>query len=311
LRASTDDDGPRLLWGDDVLAAIDRGLLAGAFAPDGSLIGRWSFGVDEIPGVQLPPSPYVLRGEAPCQVLRPGQRTNVGDVLADGGWWATVQGKGTAMVTIESSEPATTWRHFVSSGRGEASIDTDRSRAIFTAVPGTRSVFRLSMPASTSAPMATLDPSDITAVTVCAASIPALPATGALEVSAEHDSYFGAGWHLAERGGTQRFRWSQRSSAMLWRMEKPSPVRMLLRLRAANANGATIQANINGTTVPACTLAPGAWTDCTFEWPESASRAGINRLTLNADTVSPSADRPGDPRELAFVMQASRVRVGS
>jgi len=214
------------------------------------------------------------------------------------------------MVTVESSEPATTWRHFVSSGRGEASIDTDRSRAIFTAVPGTRSVFRLSMPASTIAPMATLDPSDITAVTVCAASIPALPATGALEVSAEHDSYFGAGWHLAERGATQRFRWSQRSSAMLWRMEKPAPVRMLLRLRAANANGATIQAAINGTALPACTLAAGTWTDCRFEWPESASRAGINRLTLNADTVSPSADRPGDPRELAFVMQASRVRVG-
>ena len=310
LRASSDDDGPRLLWGDDVLAAIDRGLIVAAFTGEGALIGRWSFAVDETPGVQLPPSPYVLRGEAPCQVLRPGQRTSVGDVLADGGWWATVQGKGTAIVTIESSEPATTWRHFVSSGRGEASVDISQSRVSFTAVPGTRSVFRLSMPSATTAPFATLDPSDITAVTVCSASIDPLPATGALEVTAEHDSWFGAGWHLAERGGTGRFRWSQRSSTMVWRNQKPTPTRMLLRLRAANAKGATIQASINGTALPACALAAGTWTDCKFEWPESASRAGINRLTLNADTVSPSADRPGDPRELALVMQASRVRVG-
>ena len=57
---------------------------------------------------------------------------------------------------------------------------------------------------------ATLEPSDITAVRVCRASIPSLPATGALEVGAEHDGWFGAGWHLGERGGTQRFRWSQR-----------------------------------------------------------------------------------------------------
>ena len=85
---------------------------------------------------------------------------------------------------------------------------------------------------------------------------------------------------------------------------------MLLRLRAANANGATIQAAINGTALPACALPAGAWTDCKFEWPETATKAGINQLTLNADTLSPSADRPGDARELSFVMQASRVRVG-
>ena len=77
-------------------------MIVGAFTPEGSLIGRWSFAVDETPGIQLPPAPYVLRGEAPCQVLRPGQRTNVAAVLAEGGWWATVEGKGTAIVAIDS-----------------------------------------------------------------------------------------------------------------------------------------------------------------------------------------------------------------
>lgn len=311
LSVVASDEGPQITWGDDVLAAIDRGLAVAAFTPAGQLIGQWVFSLDETPGVQLPPAPYVLRGEAPCQVLRSGERVDVSDVLTDGGWWASVEGKGTATVAIDAAHPASSWRHFVSNGRGEASIEADRSRLIFTAVPGTRSVFKFSMPPSTSATTAMLEPSDVTAVRVCAATIPPLPKTGALEVTPQHDAWFGAGWHTAERGGTQRFRWSQRSSSLLWRMDQPSQMRMVLRLRAASAKGATIQASINGTPLAACALAGGAWTDCIFEWPVSASRAGINRLSLNADSVSPSADRPGDPRELAFVMQASRVRVGS
>jgi hypothetical protein len=84
---------------------------------------------------------------------------------------------------------------------------------------------------------------------------------------------------------------------------------MLLRLRAANANGATIHASSNGWAA-SCGLPAGAWTDCRFELPEGATRAGVNQLTLITDTVSPSADRPGDARELAFEIQASRVRLG-
>jgi hypothetical protein len=108
----------------------------------------------------------------------------------------------------------------------------------------------------------------------------------------------------------QRFRWSERSSSLLWRMDKPSNFRMILHLRAANAGGATIQPSINGVALPSCALPAGRWTDCTFALPESSTRSGINELSLHADTMSPSADRPGDARELAFVMQASRVRVG-
>ena len=85
---------------------------------------------------------------------------------------------------------------------------------------------------------------------------------------------------------------------------------MILRLRPASAAGATLRASINGTALPSCSLPAGRWTDCRFDLPGAAIHVGINQVTLNADTMSPSADRPGDPRELAFVMQASRVRVG-
>jgi hypothetical protein len=312
LTVSSSDDGLQIVLGDDVLTAIDRGLAMAAFTPAGNLIGQWAFSIDEQPGVQLPPSPYILRGESPCQVLRPGERTEVADVLADGGWWATVEGKGAATIVIDTSQPASTWRHRVANGRGEASIDTARSRVIFTAVPGTRSVFRLSMPPpSATSTTATLDPNDMmAAVRVCRASVPSLPPTGALEVGPDQDGWFGAGWHLGERGGTQRFRWSQRSSTLVWRTEKATRTRMILRLRAANAKGATIQAAINGLALPSCALPAGTWTDCRFDLPETSIRSGINELSLNADTISPSADRPGDARELAFEMQASRVRVG-
>jgi hypothetical protein len=309
LTIVSSDEGPQIAWGDDVLTAIDRGLAVAAFSPVGQLIGQWAFALDDKPGVQLPPTPCVLRGEAPCRVLLPGVRTDVADVLADGGWWATVEGKGQASIAIATAHPPTTWRHRVWSGRGTASIDPEGSRVILEAVPGTRSVFRLSMPPAAT-PAATLGPGDITAVRVCRDSIPALPASGGLDIGPEHDAWFGSGWHSAERGGTQRFRWSERASTLAWRMEKAAPVRVLLRLRAANANGATIQAAINGTALPSCTLRGGAWTDCKFEWPDPATKAGINQLTLKADTVSPSADRPGDARELSFVMQASRVRIG-
>ena len=310
LSVTSNDDGPRVLWGDDVLTAIDRGLVAVAFSPAGQLIGQWAFSLDETPGVQLPPSPFVLRGELPCQVLRPGVRTDVAGVLADGRVWATVEGNGKAVITFDTDAPSSDWKLGRFSGRGEASIETQRSQLILDPIRGTRAVFKFSMPPAPSRATATLDPNDVTAVRLCQSTIPALPATGALEVGAEHDGWFGAGWHLGERGGTQRFRWSPRASTMTWRMETPAPIRMLLRLRPASASGASLQFSANGSPLSSCKLPAGAWTECRIDIPEKAMIVGINQLGVAADTVSLSADRPGDSRELSFVMQASRVRVG-
>jgi hypothetical protein len=53
-------------------------------------------------------------------------------------------------------------------------------------------------------------------------------------------------------------------------------------------------------------LPAGAWTDCRIDVPGTAVKTGLNELVLTADTIAPG--RPGDRRELAFVMQPSRVR---
>ena len=299
-----------MVWGEDVMTAIDRGLAVAAFTPSGRLIGQWAFSLDETPGVQLPPTPFVLRGEVPCAVLRPGQRTNVTAVLSEGRWLATVEGAGRAVITLDTPAPPSEWRHRLSNGRGEADIHAECIAADARPGSGDSIDLQVLVAAAPTEASATLEPGDITAVRVCQATIPALPATGAFEVSAEHDAWFGPGWHLGERGGTQRFRWSQRASSLTWRMEKTAAIRMLLHMRPASTEGATIQLAINGLPLPACTLPAGKWTDCKLEVAESQSRAGVNQLTLTADTISPSSERPGDPRELSFVMQASRVRIG-
>jgi len=308
LVVSSDDQGLTVFWGDDVVAAADRGMVVAAFSPAGALIGQWTFSLDDVAGVQLPPTPFVLRGERACEVLRPGQPQDVTRILADGIWLATAEGSGTGRITIETSAPASQWRHRLAAGRGEAGIDG--TQLTLTPTAATRPVFRFAMPPQPDRVMATLGAGDITAVRVCEANVQEWPLSGALEITADRDSWFGPGWHMAERAGQQRFRWSERSSTLQWRMNHIAPVRLTLRLRPASAAGATVQVAVNGTALPSCTLAPNAWTDCTLSLPDSSVREGINQLTLTADTISPSADRPGDARELSFVMQASRLRVG-
>jgi hypothetical protein len=296
------------MWGEDVLAAIDRGLIVAAFSPAGNLIGHWSFAIDETPGVQPMPIPFVLRGESTCALLRPGDAVDVTKVLSDGAWWATVDGRGTAIVSLDAGT-STGWRNRVSSGRGEASVDG--SRLVHTPTPGTRAIFRFSMPQPPQQAIATLAPGDVQSVTVCQSEIPPLPASGAFDVTGDRDAWFASGWHLAERGGLQRFRWSERQSIVQWRMNQAAPVRWTFHMRAANSNGADLTISANGVPQSSCTLPPGGWTDCRVNIPASAVRAGINQLTFSADTISPSSDRPGDARELSFVMQAGRVRIGN
>ncbi|MGH9220128.1 MAG: hypothetical protein ACRD1W_12545, partial [Vicinamibacterales bacterium] len=309
LAIVADDEGARVQWGDDVVSAIDRGMIVVAIRPTGRLAGRWELAPDEEPGIQLPPAAYVFRGELPCDVLRTGQRVDVSRILADGGWYATVDGRQSqAAITIDRAGSPPAWRHFLSNGRGKADVDQERSRLILDGAPGTRAAFRFSMAPNQPAVGATLISSDH-AVRICQAPVPGLPPSGEFDVGPGVDGRFGPGWHLAEEAGTQRFRWSQRSSTLQWRLPSAADVRFILRLRAAHPDGATVRATMNGSVVASCKLPPGMWVDCRVCITSSQTRVGVNEMTLMSDTVgAPNQQR--DPRELAFEMQAGRVRVG-
>lgn len=303
------DEGPRIQWGDDVLAAIDRGMSVVVIGPSGRIAGNWAFSQTEVLGAQTSPAAFVYRSDRPCAVLRPGGRTDVSAVLAEGGWLATLEGSGQALITLDGGGPVEGWRHDMWSGRGKAAIDAERSRLVLDSAAGTRAAFSFSLPRPPSAVGATLEPGGAAAVRVCQAPISEWPVTGTLDVSNAADPRFGEGWHSAEHAGLQRYRWSARRSTLRWHMARPSDVRFLLRVRAAQAGGATLRASINGSEVATCMLPAGEWTDCRLTTAAAITRVGLNELVLTSDTVAP-ADRASDPRELAFVMQAGRVRVG-
>jgi hypothetical protein len=308
LTITASDNGLAIGWGDDVLAASDRGLAAVAISPNGRVIGRWTAAPGEDPGVRVPPLAFVLRGEAPCEVLRTGERVAVSNILQHGGWYATVDGRQIpAEISLTDAGSPSDWRLRLTNGRGKASIDQARGRLVLDGAPGTRAVFQFSLPPGLTAVHATLESNDH-AVRVCRQPIPSLPSTGALDIGPANDSFFSTGWHFAEDAGTRHFRWSRRTSTVRWRMDAPAELRFILPLRAAHAHGATLRASLNGVELTSCALPAGAWIDCRVEAPASATRAGVNDLRLSSDTVAP--DRPGDPRELAFVMQDGRVRVG-
>jgi hypothetical protein len=303
------EDGPQIRFGENVVAASDRGMIAAVINPYGSrVIARWYFKDEQQPGAVASPIAFELRGEVPCEVLRPGQRADVSNVIRDGGWYATIDGRQIpAEITLDGAGSPADWRLRLTNGRGKASIDSGRARLVLEGAPGTRAVFQFSLEPGLNAVHATLESNDH-AVRVCQQPVRSLPSTGALDIGPANDSFFSTGWHFAEDAGTQQFRWSRQTSTLRWRMAAPAEMRFILPLRAAHANGATIRASLNGVELSSCALPAGAWTECRIDVPASAARSGLNDLRLTSDTVAP--DRPGDPRELAFVMQDGRVRVG-
>jgi hypothetical protein len=308
LAITSSDEGPLIKWGDDVLAATDRGMVAVVINPSGRVVARWHFSDEHEPGADAPPIAFVLRGDSPCAVLRTGQAVDVSHIVSEGGWYATIDGRQIpAAISIAGGGAAADWRHLLVNGRGKADVDAEHSRLLLDGAPGTRAVFQLSLPANQPPVHATLESSDH-AVRVCKIPVPALRPTGALETGPASDAHFGVGWHSAEDAGTQHFRWSRRTSTLRWRMDSPSPMRFLLPLRAAHAEGATIRAAINGVDVGTCVLPKGSWSECRLGAAADQTRSGINELTLTSDTLAPG--REGDRRELAFVMQSGRVRGG-
>jgi hypothetical protein len=308
LQITAGDDGPLIKWGDDVLAASDRGMVAAVINPAGRVVARWHFTDDQLPGAAAAPVAFVLRGETPCAVLRTGQPVDVSPIVNEGGWYATIDGRQVpAEITIAGGGSPADWRHQLMNGRGKAAIDHDRARLLLDGAPGTRAAFLWSLPPNQTGVTATLETGNH-AVKVCQMQVPSLRPGGAFDAGPASDAHFGVGWHSAEDAGAQRFRWSRRSSTLHWRLASPSAMRFILPLRAASPDGATLRASINGAEVGTCALPKGVWTECRLTIAAAHTRSGINALTLSSDTIAPARD--GDPRELAFELQAARVRTG-
>jgi hypothetical protein len=314
LRVKSDDSGAHIFSGDDWLASVDRGLVLVTVTPDGVLGQRWQFSDREPLGVPLAQPVFVYSGEIPCVTLPAGEAVDVSGMLRDGGLVGGLEHDGEAAIDVHvtGGSDARFWPRTIQ-GRGRTALEAigqDTYRLLVQRLRRDRQVFALTSDSPALVATARLAPGgEFSAIRVCHASPPWLPETGSLGVGPSENLRFASGWHDAERPGLLWLRWSQKTSTLVLPLQTPSAARLLLRLRAAHAAGATIRVSANGQAAGTCALAGGQWTDCRIEIPESHLRTGVNRVTLASDTaVTPG---PGDPRELAFVMQQSLIRLGA
>ena len=312
LRVKADDSGARIWAGDDWLASVDRGLALVTVSPDGVLGQRWEFSDREPLGVPLAQAVFVYSGEIPCVTLPAGETVDVSGILRDGGLIGGLEHDGEAAidVRVEGGVASRLWPRTIQ-GRGRTAlerVDKDTYRLLVQRVRRDRQVFALTMDSPATAVTARLAPGgEFSAIRVCQASPPWLPETGSLAVGPSENRRFAGGWHDAERPGLMWFRWSEKTSTLLLPLQTRSAARLLLRLRPAHADGATVRVTANGQDSGTCALAGGRWSDCQIEIAESQLQAGVNRVTLTSDTaVTPGA---ADPRELAFAIQQSVIRL--
>lgn len=313
LRLQSDDSGAHISSGDDWLASVDRGLALVTVSPEGVLGQRWEFSDREPLGVPPPQAVFVFSGEIPCVILPAGEVVDISGLLRDGGLIGGLEHDGEAAVTVQvtAGGGARLWPRTIQ-GRGRTalqSIDQDTRRLLVQRLRRDRQVFALTID-SPATVTARLEPGgEFSALRVCHASPPWLPERGSLGVGPSENRRFASGWHDAERPGLLWLRWSQKTSTLVLPLQTPSAARLRLRLRAAHAGGATLRVAVNGQQSGTCALPGGQWTDCRIDIPERQLHAGVNRVTLASDTaVTPG---PGDPRELAFVMQQSLIRLGA
>jgi hypothetical protein len=313
LRLKSDDSGAHIAAGDDWLASVDRGLVLVTVSPGGVLGQRWEFSDREPLDVPPAPAVFIFDREIPCVALPAGEVVDLSGVLRDGGLLGTLDHDGQAAIDLRlGNESAQVWPRAIQ-GRGRASvapIARDTLRLLVEQRKGDRQVFALTVDSPAAVATAMLEPGgEFSAVRVCQAAPPRVPAAGNFDVGPSENRRFANGWHDAERPGLRWFRWSEKTSTLILPLETRRAARLLLRLRAAHAGGANIRVTVNGRDSGTCALAGGQWTNCRIDIPESHLQAGVNRVTLAADTaVTPG---PFDPRELAFVMQQSLIRLGA
>ena len=314
LRLKSDDSGAHISSGDDWLASVDRGLVLVTVSPEGILGQRWEFSDREPLGVPPARAVFVFWGEIPCVTLPAGEAVNVSGVLRDGGLIGALEHDGEAAIELRvaGGDAGRLWPRTIQ-GRGRTALESigrDTHRLLVQRLRRDRQVFSLTIDSPATGATARLEPGgEFSGIRVCHASPPWLPETGSLDVGPSENRRFAGGWHDAERPGVMWFRWSEKTSTLVLPLLTRSAARLLLRLRAAHAGGTNLRVVANGRESGTCALPAGQWTECRIDVPESYLQAGVNRVTLIADTaVTPG---PGDPRELAFAMKQSLIRLGT
>lgn len=193
---------------------------------------------------------------------------------------------------------------------GMEPVEPGVTRLILTSRHDGRAVFSLDAIGSAAGAIAEVEAGSTAGAFVCEAPMPPIPANGALEIGGNEERWFGPGWHAVERGGNRRFRWAARTATLWLPVPAPSPVRITLRVAAANRTGTTLRVEWNGKPIATCAVPAGTWSDCRATIAAGDVVAGVNQVTLIADSTLEPESRHGETRELAFATQGAWIRIG-
>ena len=319
LKLVANPDGASIASGLEPLVIVDSGLTIVTIGPDGQVGRRLRFSPDAPLTLPVDPAVFTFDRETPCLTLAAGTPADVSAIVSGGGWLTTMDRSGRAAIRVQFASPQRRpiQARLLQQGRAGVSVQSssaDGALVVFERASVSRPVFEVVVPEAATGVTATLEPGGILEeMRVCATSPDPLlrshSSSGTIDVGPDGNSHFGAGWHDAERAGSQSFRWSERVSTFVFPLESPMSLDLRLLLRAAHADGATIEARIGDQPAGSCTLPPGRWTDCRLRIPAALTRAGVNRLVLTATTaVEPGPRKTGDPRQLAFESEGGTVR---
>ena len=125
----------RIRWGDDVLSAIDRGVIAVVAINPQRRAGRRAVGSSQPEAArraQLSPIAFELRGEVPCEVLRTGatRRRVEGPRATAAGMPRSMAARFPRRSRSTARRSPAEWRLRLTNGRGKASIDSDQSHEL-------------------------------------------------------------------------------------------------------------------------------------------------------------------------------------
>jgi len=136
---------------------------------------------------------------------------------------------------------------------------------------------------------------------------------GRIDVGTADDPLVEQGWYVAERDGTDTFRWTSTKAILRVPLDHAANLKVQVRLRAFTYNGAPAQQaaiSINGRRGPVVTIGP-AWQVIELVTDDRAWHAGVNRLALDFAWAARPADvgAGGDTRPLAGAVDYVSVEV--
>ena len=134
---------------------------------------------------------------------------------------------------------------------------------------------------------------------------------GRIDVGTADDQYVEQGWYVAEREGTDTFRWTSGKAILRVPLDHAANLKVQIRLRAFSYKDAPAQQasiSINGRRGPVVTLGP-LWQVIEWVADDRVWHAGINRLELDFSWAARPADvnAGADRRPLAGAVDYVRV----